>query len=427
MSYKEKANLLLTVSAICYALIFIGQFFVDALWYEALYWLVQSALIGSVADWFAVTALFRRPLGITFHTELIPRNKERLINGLVRMVETKLLTYEQCEAAIRRIRFVPLFHAYITSDTGRITLRHLLGTLLKSLWEKKSEREWAELGADYIRNYLHKQSIIGPLQQLSQNLCKSNQYEGTMIKVIGFIQHQLNRPAVETWLTTVIDEEIEKRKQDVLSALLIGLSEGLDIINSRDMAKAMLAEMQTTLSRWREPNSLERTVWLNQWLAPMQALTTNRSVTKTIDGAVSDWIDAQDWTTIVEQHLCPYITELVNADVSEDQLATMLEQMIQDMWLMYYDEPTMRERLEEAMHHMALSMLEKSHSLIGIVVRQVLNNLSTEKFIYFIESKVEDDLSWIRINGAIVGGACGLVAWVFLTYVYEPLIHTFIG
>ena len=53
--------------------------------------------------------------------------------------------------------------------------------------------------------------------------------------------------------------------------------------------------------------------------------------------------------------------------------------------------------------------------------------LSTEKFIYFIESKVEDDLSWIRINGAIVGAIAGLVVWTFLEYVYMPLWQQFIG
>lgn len=49
--------------------------------------LTQSAFIGSAADWFAVTALFKRPLGFPFHTELIPRHRERLIRGIRRIIE----------------------------------------------------------------------------------------------------------------------------------------------------------------------------------------------------------------------------------------------------------------------------------------------------------------------------------------------------
>ena len=53
--------------------------------------------------------------------------------------------------------------------------------------------------------------------------------------------------------------------------------------------------------------------------------------------------------------------------------------------------------------------------------------LAQRKFIYFIESKVEDDLSWIRINGAIVGAVAGLLVWTFLEYVYMPFWQQFVG
>ncbi len=76
-------------------------------------------------------------------------------------------------------------------------------------------------------------------------------------------------------------------------------------------------------------------------------------------------------------------------------------------------------------HHMADYVLVNSHGLLGTVVRQVLQGLSTEKFIAFIESKVDDDLSWIRINGALVGSVCGLGVWGVLHYIYEPLLRAF--
>ena len=71
--------------------------------------------------------------------------------------------------------------------------------------------------------------------------------------------------------------------------------------------------------------------------------------------------------------------------------------------------------------------LEQGYDLIETIIRQVLGGLSTDKFIYFIESKVEDDLSWIRINGAIVGAVAGLLVWTFLEYVYMPFWQQFVG
>ena len=82
LTLKQRANGIFGLMFVLYCFVFVGQFFFDdKSWYQPLYWAVQSALIGSVADWFAVTALFRKPLGFPYHTALIPRNKERLINA----------------------------------------------------------------------------------------------------------------------------------------------------------------------------------------------------------------------------------------------------------------------------------------------------------------------------------------------------------
>ena len=98
LTLKQRANGIFGLMFVLYCFVFVGQFFFDdESWYQPLYWAVQSALIGSVADWFAVTALFRKPLGFPYHTALIPRNKERLINGVIKLVETKMLTRDRCQ------------------------------------------------------------------------------------------------------------------------------------------------------------------------------------------------------------------------------------------------------------------------------------------------------------------------------------------
>ncbi len=59
LTLKQRANGILGLTAVLYCFAFVGQFFFGhESWYQPLYWAVQSALIGSVADWFAVTALF---------------------------------------------------------------------------------------------------------------------------------------------------------------------------------------------------------------------------------------------------------------------------------------------------------------------------------------------------------------------------------
>ena len=54
--------------------------------------LFSASMIGGFADWFGVTALTRKPLGIPFKTEIVQHSREKLFNSLVFMVEDELLT-----------------------------------------------------------------------------------------------------------------------------------------------------------------------------------------------------------------------------------------------------------------------------------------------------------------------------------------------
>ena len=423
---RQYANWVLVGAAVLYVIVFVVKLRYQATWLEALYWVVQSALIGSVADWFAVTALFRKPLGFPYHTALIPRNRDRMINGLVTLVETKLLTLDQCRKALQKVHFLPVVDRFIQSDTGRNYLRNGIRFLLIRAWEMRSEAGWASWGAVKLRVFLHHRSVMGPLQQLVTDICTTNKHEKLVVKGLVALQEAIDKPQVLHWLTAMIEEEIEARKENVLAAILIGVSEVVDIINARDMAMAVLRELYMVLERWKQPNSQERRQWLLQWLEPLQGLAYDKEVRHTVDGAWHRWVDEQDWETALELYVCPYIHDLVYAPAEgSESPAAVVEASLQKLWASYRADETVSANAEALCHHMADYVLVNSHGLLGTVVRQVLQGLSTEKFIAFIESKVDDDLSWIRINGALVGSVCGLGVWGFLHFIYEPLLRAF--
>ena len=73
-------------------------------WVSALKAISEAAMVGALADWFAVVALFRRiPLPfVARHTAIIPRNKDRIADNLGRFVEEKFLDTPSLVALIRR-------------------------------------------------------------------------------------------------------------------------------------------------------------------------------------------------------------------------------------------------------------------------------------------------------------------------------------
>jgi uncharacterized membrane-anchored protein YjiN (DUF445 family) len=65
----------------------------------------EAGLVGGLADWFAVTALFRHPLGIPIpHTALLPKNRNKMINALISMLENDWLTKESIQEKIKQFK-----------------------------------------------------------------------------------------------------------------------------------------------------------------------------------------------------------------------------------------------------------------------------------------------------------------------------------
>ena len=430
LTLKQRANGILGLTAVLYCFAFVGQFFFGyESWYQPLYWAVQSALIGSVADWFAVTALFRKPLGFPYHTALIPRNKDRLINGVIKLVETKMLTKERCKVLLKNVQFVPLFEKFLLSPEGQRAARLVIHQGLHLLWKSQTNEEWAQWGAKRIRGLLQQHSLVPVLKHVLLDLCEHNRYESMVVQVLNVIQERINHPAMVTWLTAVVAEEAHKKKRKGFwSDFLISMSEATDVVNYQEMAEAIVQEVYAMLESWKRPNSPERTARLRQWVEPIRNIEENHEVCDALNEAWERWIREQDWESVIENHLCPYIEELLLVgDENGETPAQVLVNIALELWNVYGQSDDLRNRIEKTLHDIGDYVLEQGYDLIETIIRQVLGGLSTDKFIYFIESKVEDDLSWIRINGAIVGAVAGLIVWTFLEYVYMPFWQQFVG
>src|SRR3954469_1714604 len=80
--------------------------FQGSIWGDLLHGGFEAGLVGGLADWFAVTALFRHPLGIPIpHTALLPKNRNRIIAGIISMLENDWLTKESIRKKIDTIIF----------------------------------------------------------------------------------------------------------------------------------------------------------------------------------------------------------------------------------------------------------------------------------------------------------------------------------
>ena len=115
-----------------------------------------AATIGGMADWFGVTALFRKPLGIGFHTEILRRNRARIMDAIVEFVGTDLLNTKNIMETVRDENTAQLLIDYFEQNKGRtktkLLVREIMGELFGGLDTKKISQSVAPILETEIKN-----------------------------------------------------------------------------------------------------------------------------------------------------------------------------------------------------------------------------------------------------------------------------------
>lgn len=103
MNYRNKANITLAVVSVGFIIVFIIKYYIlNNAYTDFIFTIMEAGLVGGVADWFAITAIYRKPLGISFHTALIPRNRDKIIDVTAGFVEKELLSSESIKQKIEK-------------------------------------------------------------------------------------------------------------------------------------------------------------------------------------------------------------------------------------------------------------------------------------------------------------------------------------
>ncbi len=416
LSLKERANAILVVSAIVYGLVCFSRPEEPPFWYEALYWITQSALIGSVADWFAVTALFKKPLGFPYHTVLIPRHKEKISNGIVSMVTSKLVTPARWAELIGSVELVPLLDRYMQSEAGKERWHNWITEGCESILSKPMPETWVNYLEMMIRQKTMNYSIVPPVKAGLQSFITSEAGTDTLIEWARWGRMQCQRPDVRQWLEETLREVVETHKEGTVSHVLVSISEELDVINVEELASIIISHVHQMLEEWEDTNSEGHRLLMQEIERIITHLDAEDGWGEILKDSYLEVMKSISWYAMIQLYIWP-------ACQTMEGLVERLEELVYSVWNDVKTDETMRAALEAAGHRVLISLADRGHQWIGVIILRVLADFSTERFNEFIESKVEDDLSWIRINGALVGGAIGLGVWGFLQFIYNPLLQ----
>lgn len=253
MKNRKIANATLTAVTALFCIVLIIRYtYYDSLLLKALYIVLEAALIGGVADWFAVTALFEKPLGFPWHTAIIPRNRTKIINALTKTVQNELLSKESIKERLADIHMVRLFVVWVEDRKGKKALAEMSTSYIRKIIFSLDARQVAQTLEHLLKRKwqdVYLSALLGRLVRLFLDK-KGDE------KLVDFLLNEIIR-TVETEKTRLmIHRYLEKYSNDVADAwwkrLLKNVLEAVDAVNLAEAAAVLQANIINEVSSIKE-------------------------------------------------------------------------------------------------------------------------------------------------------------------------------
>ncbi len=372
----------------------------------------SAALVGGLADWFAVSALFRRPLGIPFRTELIPRNRARITQAIIAMVEDELLTRENIRATVGRYDIAALVVRYLADYDGKAHISELLAKIGDDAVGRVNADKIGAFLAGLVRANADQLKLAPLLAQTIEWSVRHGYADRLADFVIDELATLLVRPRAGELLTGLIREARTAYERDMLrrrfaSQFLAGLgftAAAMAAIVQREGA-ALLRTLADRAHPWREN--------LRQWaLALAERLRDDPALQQRVEQAKNDWLAGK---ADLAAQLADIVTTLQRAAADETGRAAIrrwLGAQVDGLVYAFRHNAGQQQAVAQLLRQALLAFIDTHHAQIGRMVRERLDQYSTEALVDLHASRVGNDLQMIRINGSVVGGLAGMLIFL---------------
>jgi uncharacterized membrane-anchored protein YjiN (DUF445 family) len=357
----------------------------------------EAAMVGGLADWFAVTALFRHPLGLPIpHTAIIPENKDRIADSMARFLQSNFLIPQ---VVARRMR--------------AMNLARTLGDFL------------TRPGADEVSR------IRGGAGELIAEVFESLDPERLGGQVKSGLLHQLERLEVSPLLGQMLGAAIaDKRHLPLLESLIRWA--GLTLEDNEEMVRQIIHERANAVVRWtgldeRLANSvidglyrllaevlvdpdhplrrkveqgLEQLAHDLQHDPAMRAKVEEMKLDLLANPALGTW-----WTGVWERMRVALIAA---ARDPQGGLAGPFTSMLGELGEALREDPSLQRQVNRFARRTAVGVATRYGGQIVQLVSETVRRWDARTVTDRIENAVGRDLQFIRVNGTLVGGLVGV-------------------
>ena len=387
-------------------LFILSLFLPQTLGVQALKSVAEAAMVGGLADWFAVSALFRRiPIPfVSRHTAIVPRNKQRIADNLGVFVEERFLNADALTGLVRQHNLSQKLAEWLLTPANQQRFAQALKTVLRGVLTASND--------DAINRFI-RQAVNRAIDQvdfrhsaviLLESLTRENRHQAVLDTIIRQVVKLLEKPQTRQFVAGQISAWFQREYPTisrVVSSEWLGEKGARKVATLTDQILLDVArdpdhQLRRTFNRAvrvfihsleHDPKMAERMVRMKQWLKEDEQFALYIS---------QIWQDLRGWLN-------------KDLDQEESRIGLQLQRAAGWMGETLSRDPQLRAAFNQHIEQTIRTVGPESARFLTRHISDTIKGWDDALLVDQIEMNIGKDLQFIRINGTVVGGLIGLL------------------
>ena len=368
----------------------------------------EAGVVGGLADWYAITVLFRNPFGkmpipnfLRDHTEIIPRNKARIAESMGRFVQENFLSPQVVERSLKNIDLSLAVGQWLANPQNNTQVTQVIQQTVPKIFDF--------VGQEQIGRFIQNNSVQW-VRNTDVNMLASEMLRAVIEN--DFHQDVLQRglDLVHDWMTNHPDQtrELTQKlfKELGVSKLAKGASWiGIDV--QQRTIDSLIERVESMLANPEHPWRQQIEVTAQELMYQLQ--DHNSSASQRLNRSKDALLDSPQVLNFIRGAVV-ILCDAIKADLmqADSGIAANLRVAIQQVGENIMANQAVRQLLNDRMSGLAVNLSDQYSEKVIRFISERIHEWDSREMIGKIENEVGGDLHMIRVNGVVVGAFIGL-------------------
>ncbi len=360
----------------------------------------EAATIGGFADWYAVVALFRHPLGIPIpHTAIIAKNQDRIADSLARFIERHFLAGDPVRKKLEEVDFAAMIADWLADEKRAGSLSKFAVRLIPQALDAAGSSRLKEFVVGRMREALFKFNIAPWAAKVLDGLTEGRRHQNILDEILAalgrLLLDQNSLEAINAKIREELPSLLKFFKADAfLLRKIVASAAGLIEEVRSDPEHPMRAEVDKVVENF------------------IEQLRTSPEYHERLDGLKKNLLsrpETADLFQVAWESLKSFITEDIARE--DSSLEKHLRGLLISVAGQFRKDVALRAEVNAGMVTVLQAFIEKQKGAISLFVSGQVKAWDIVRMTTIIETNIGKDLQYIRFNGTLIGGAVGVILY----------------